>query len=31
MFWRDGFSGETDLNVHHHKSAGIDMDVFVLR
>lgn len=31
MFWRDGFSGETDLNVHHHRSAGIEMNVVVLK
>lgn len=30
MFWRDGFSGETDLNAHHHKSAGIEMDAVVV-
>lgn len=29
MFWRDGFHGETDLNVHH-KSAGTEMDVVVI-
>lgn len=29
MFWRDEFSGETDLNVHHNKSAGIEVHVVI--
>lgn len=31
MFWRDGFSGERDLKVHHNKSAGVETHAVILK